>query len=260
MSAEQGFGYIKTDIMRSMRRKNLIPSILGVILVLIFSVENTLYATGSVLYVFTNSTDRIGFMITFVFCSYAYGTSFSEDLESSYIRYALIRGNLKRYVCSKVITILFLSIFVMVVGCLLFAFLCRIWLPWHDPYAKENVIASSMFAVLIEHNMVVPWIFLFGFLRGICAGVLTLISSLASLFITNKMLVLAMPALVYQLTTDLFTGIFSELDFLGFWITFDLQKSIFYNGMHSFLWAVFYALLLSCMMGIAIYKKIGEKI
>ncbi|MCL2747258.1 MAG: hypothetical protein FWE59_01200 [Oscillospiraceae bacterium] len=202
--SEKKRAYTRIDLMRLLKGWTLLLAIPGVMLVLYFSARTDISGiSGSALNVFSNAISRRGFIVAYIFCACAYGFCFSEDLESDYLRYALIRGNLIKYVAAKVAIMLFSSVFVMTIGCLLFALALKICLPWQDPESYQNV-SSSMCIFLIDYHMVLLWIVLAGFLYGICAGVLTLASAYISLYIRNKMLILAMPALLLQLIEELF--------------------------------------------------------
>ena len=59
-------------------------------------------------------------MVAYIFCAFPFATVFCEDLENKYIRYSIIRGNLKKYVFSQISIIYLTSIAVMVLGTAIF--------------------------------------------------------------------------------------------------------------------------------------------
>lgn len=72
-------------------------------------------------------------------CASAFAAVFCEDLENKYLRYSIGRGNLKKYVLSKVIVIYVSSIITMILGTLLFIMYLRLQLPWTSDLATSSI-------------------------------------------------------------------------------------------------------------------------
>ena len=74
-----------------------------------------------------------------LYTSSAFAAVFCEDLENKYLRYSIGRGNLKKYVLSKVIVIYVSSIITMILGTLLFIMYLRLQLPWTSDLATSSI-------------------------------------------------------------------------------------------------------------------------
>ena len=254
--------FFAMDLCRAFKSKNLYIAIIGVIAVLFFSIEDITNITDSVLYVFVMAVHRAGSVILFIFCAYPYASCFSEDLEENYIRYALIRGNLKRYVTSKVSVIMITSISVLIVGCVIFALICGWWLPWSDNNIIGFIMSSGSFRYFWEQEWGLVWFALYGLQKGILAGILALIAAYSSLYITNKMLVIVAPALIYQIIWELWGwgGPLESLEKFNLAVVFSAETNIFRSDSLSFLWAVAIGIILSVILGLLIYRKVERRI
>ena len=91
-------------------------------------------------------------MIAYVFCAFPFATVFCEDLDNKYIRYELIRSNLKRYVVTKIAFIYLTAILVMVLGTILFLLSGRIaggdWV--NESVGCMNVLLNGSYSILLK--------------------------------------------------------------------------------------------------------------
>ena len=130
MKSNRNRGYLLTDIGRVFKKKETYIGMIGVAAALFFSISSDLQE--SVISNFLYGTYGVGFLLSFVFCAFSYGTIYSDELETYYIRYSVIRGGLKKYVISKTAAIFLSSVLVMVAGCGVFGILCSLHMPWAD--------------------------------------------------------------------------------------------------------------------------------
>lgn len=252
--------YLCSDLLRVLQSKRIFWAISCTIAVIFFALEGSMDFTASVLYAFTSATYKAEFYAVFIFCAFPAAGCFSEDLEGNCLRYSVIRGDLKRYVVSKIIIIFFTGVFVMAVSCFLFGFLCRIWLPWQDSDTKEVLMTSGGLRCFLKGNTEYLWLLFYGVQQGMLAGVLALLSSLLSLFVTNKMLVFASPVFFYQMIDELGYGFFGDLGKLRMSSIFDASYSLFDSDLISFLWAALYSLTLAVLLSFIIYKKVRKRL
>lgn len=191
--------YLRADLLRLLKGYPFYIAILGISLSFLFSLEDwnlqTGMGNGNVLDTYFTAVDGSGVMIAYAFCAFAYGTVFCEDLEKHYARYSIQRGSRLSYVLSKTFLIYVSSMVVMVLGGLLFVGLLRSILPWVAESVYEGY-KEGMYGFLVAGEHYVTYIFLWLLQRGMVAGVLSLIASLVSTFISNKMLVLVTPILI----------------------------------------------------------------
>lgn len=251
--------YISTDIHRILHRKETYLGVLGVTAALFFSIGNVNDISVSVIYTFLLSTYSVGFVLSFVFCVLPYGTVYSEELENHYMRYLISRGDLKKYVFSKTITTFLSSILVMGAGCMLFALLCASRLPWIDSQTYESIKNSAGYLTLISQKLYILWFGVYGIQWGIFAGCLSLAAEFFSLYISNKLLVLAMPIFLYQIVIELGTGTFRKYGKFDPLIIFDARYNLFENDLKMILWALVVGVTFAIIVGVASYFKIKKR-
>ena len=98
--------YIGIEMRRLFCKKEFYFSVLGIVLILFLSANDGMGNMGdSVLSAVLLSSYDAGFLIAFSLAAIPYGTVFTDELEYNYAKYAVIRGNLKRYVFSKMLVI-----------------------------------------------------------------------------------------------------------------------------------------------------------
>ena len=253
--------YIQADMHRILCRKETCLAILGVAAALFFSVGNVQDFEGSVIQTFLFATYNVGFLLSFVFCALPYGTAYCEELENHYIRYSVIRGNLRNYVASKTVTIFFSAVSVMTLGCILFALLlsCFSSLPWLDGNTYESIVRHSGYLPLASQKQYIAWVGAYGLQWGIYAGCLALAASYASLYISNRLLVLAMPALVHQAIVELGTDTFRQYAPFDPLVVFNAQYHLFGSDWKMLSWAFGIGAGLSAAIGAASYFRMKKR-
>lgn len=139
-----GKGKIPKNRFQAIAKKySLYLAIAGVAVSFIFSLENYAFEKGmvnfNVMDTYIYAVEMSGKMIAYAFCASAFAAVFCEDLENKYLRYSIGRGNLKKYVLSKVIVIYVSSIITMILGTLLFIMYLRLQLPWTSDLATSSI-------------------------------------------------------------------------------------------------------------------------
>lgn len=251
--------YFSASLYQIMQEKRLYIGVIGVVGVLFFALGRIDF-TGSVLYAFQMAMSKAEAMAVFMFCAYPAASSYSEELEGNYIRYAIVRGSLERYVIGKAAVIFVSAMFIMTAGCTLFALLCRIWLPWQDAETLESVLQSGGLRFFLTIGEGQLWFVFYGMQRGIQAGVLALAASWISLYITNRMLVFAAPALIYQMISELSYSFWKDVSMLQFADIYDAGYNILHKDGFSVLWGITLGGLLWAVISFAIYKKVRKRI
>ena len=126
-------------------------SVIGVAIALVFSIEQINLINGNVLDTYITSTELSGIMVAYIFCAFPFATVFCEDLENKYIRYSIIRGNLKKYVFSQISIIYVTSIAVMVLGTAIFLMGCRTTGPWtNESTGTLNMLLHGNYGSLLK--------------------------------------------------------------------------------------------------------------
>lgn len=193
--------YFVTDIYRLFTSVRFYAGILLVMIFLYFPVYENGNSKLSVLNMFLKSVLSQNFMLCYVACAIPFSSAFQEDLETYNIRYAAVRGNLKEYVISNIYTQIISSILVMMFGVILFWLITSIWFPFTDRLTLEEFYVQLN--PLYNSKTIMLWVVIWGLKAGVHASLFTLMSSLVSLFITNKMLLMACPLLIYEFLREL---------------------------------------------------------
>lgn len=251
--------FLLTDMYRLFTKKGTYLSIIGVALTLFLSVGNRSDITDSAIYTLLLSTYKAGFILTFVFCALPYGSVYSDELETYYMRYAVSRGGLKKYVASKTGIIFLSSVLTMGAGSILFSVICTGKLPWIDSQTYLILEKSGGYAALLKSENYIGWAGLYGIQWGVCGGCLALISSYLSLYISNKLFILAMPALLYQIIIEAGTNTFRKNSMFDPCIIFDARYNIFSSDVKMIAWALAIGICCCIIFGTATYKKLQKR-
>lgn len=193
--------YFLADVRRLWKSYEVYAAILGVAVTLFFSMESRELKNGNVMFSYFYATEMSGFMIAYVFCAFPYAAALCEDLEHKYVRYQAIRGSLKRYVASKVSVIYLSSVLVMVLGSMLFVAYCRTQGPWANGEDLGPYV-NGVYERLVESGHYGWYCAFYALQLGFLAGILSVLSALFSLYITNKVTVFALPVLIYKVVLD----------------------------------------------------------
>lgn len=246
--------YLIIDFLRLFRRKEFYLGIVAAAIVMIATAGGENVSLDSTLAVMITTVPQMGFLLSYIFCALAYGTLYCDDLENKYIRYEAIRGNLKKYVCSKTIVIFVSSLCIITMG--FFIFVCYYsFLPPVDETGLSLVMDSFR---LLKNGHYMTWFLLYGFQWGIWGGCLSVIAAFLSLYISNRLLVLAVPVLIDQTIREI------GLETLPIWI----NPTALFDGSHGFLygndgimllWAFTFGCGTTAIFGTASYYKLKKR-
>lgn len=255
MKEKKQINYFVIDFRRLFRRKEFYISIIAAAIVMIATAGGKNVSFDSILTVMITTVPKVGFLLSYIFCALAYGTLYCDDLENQYIRYEVVRGNLKKYVCAKTIAIFVSSVCVMVLGFLIFVCYYSFYLIPADELGLSLVMDSFG---LLENGHYLIWFLLYAFQWGIWGGCLSVIAAFLSLHISNRLLVLAAPVLIDQTIREL------GLDALPIWI----NPTALFDGSHGFLygndgimllWAFAFGCGVTALFGSASYYKLRKR-
>lgn len=191
--------YWKTDFNRCFFSLQIVTAVCGVCAIHMMIPKHMTEIPISVLHGFNNSWSSNAMVLAYIFTTFAYGQCFTEDLETGYINYALIRGKASHYVISKCICIVLAAEISMVFGRLFFALFLRCFLPWEAKAGEMTLLClHDSFSRLLESGHYLWYLLIHGFVQGIWAAVLALLSAFVSFFTRNKLLVLAFPVMTHH--------------------------------------------------------------
>lgn len=244
--------YLFSDLKRLVKGYRIYLAVFGVAAAMFFSLEQGI--RNSVLESYIVAVIGSGVHIALVFCVFAFGTVFCEDLERKYIYYEVVRGNVWKYVFSKVIVIYLSSIAVILLGTLVFTGICRIFTPWTDKESAYRLTSAGSFGALVLEGHYLLYCLLYSLHLGMFMGTLAVAAAFFSLYISNTVLVLTVPLLLDQLFMELPTnGVFSYLCFEPTSQSYGMEA---WNLLSAAILSIIPALLLTA----GIYQKMRRRL
>lgn len=250
--------YFCTDFRRLGKSYRWLFGIVGVAVALFFSLESTLFekglVNGNVLSTYIYSTVMTGSLITYSFCAFPFAGVYPEEREHKYIRYGVIRGNLKAYVLSKTAVIYISSVGVMILGTFLFLFLCRIQVPWTDWNRDQyGMVLSGCYGSVMEQGHVLLYCGLYALNMGLVAGALSNMAALCSVFISNTVLTFIFPVLAFRILVS--------ADIYGYNIyAFYAYIKLFENDGINLLFLTVISVLVSAVSAVGCYLGLRRRI
>lgn len=250
--------YFRTDLRRLMKSYRWLTGVVGVTVALFFSLESVLFEkgfeSGNVLSTYMYATIMTGSLITYSFCAFPFAGVYPEEREHKYIRYSVIRGNLKAYVLSKTAVIYLSSLGVMILGTFLFLFLCRMRVPWTDWNIDQyGVELAGCYGSVLEQGHVILYCGLYALNMGLVAGALSNMAALCSVFISNTVLVLIFPVLAFRVLVSVNIGGYNIYAFYAY-------VKIFTNDGINLLFLTAISVLVSALSSVGCYLRLKRKI
>lgn len=201
------------------------------------------------------------FLLTLIFTTFAFGHCFCEDIEHSYIRFQVIRGNLQLYVISKVIVISLSAVFTMMMGMLLFVLVLRMNFPWIDlaEGTFETLAEYGSFRLFLKNGNYIVYFLFCGIQYGLLAAVLAVTAALFSLLYHDVLFVLSVPLIVrylIQYYSDLLPG----YDQLNPNAIYDISYNVWDHDWLSFAYAGGVSVLAIVLLGMAIFQMIKRQV
>ena len=250
---------VLTDMRRAFCSIKFPISIGIVIMVLCIATLEGIALNEDVLYVFSIVMYGMPAMIILIAGTFIYGDSLCLDVEHRYIISSMIRSGTKSYVVSKIFVIFFAAVMSICLGIVIYASVLHLFMPWTQTVSNqyEFLMQSGSFRFLLEHNMFILYFFMWGLQYGMLAGVLAVLSAYVSLFITNKMLVLATPFLCYYFIDFALAILFQEK--YSVMSIYSASNNIMGNDVKSFALAVGISCIFLAVIGKLIEKKIKKE-
>lgn len=245
---------IRTDLIRLFSSKRVCLAILGIVFCLYFSVYKLIGVNISIIYVFTQATLYIPFVMTYSLCAFVFAGTFCEDLENNFIMLCFFRDNFKYYILSKIIIIYLSSVIIMVLGSILFVNFLSCRLPWvasGDPVFEQLMHEGSLRYILMKKNYLLYTI-MFSFKLGLLGGNLALLSSYISLEWNNKLFTYSIPFMVYCFIIYYCRDLFFQFPFFDIIKIFNSSFNVLKNDLLSFFWAILVSFFIAFILQIAI--------
>lgn len=254
------FKYVRMDVYRAFFSWRFLIATVFVALSLWFACLDAGFF-NSVMTAYEDIGSGMSLLLVFIFCAYAYSSCFSEDFENSCYRYSVIRGNTWVYVLSKVITICLITTVSMILGTLIFVLSLSCFVPWIPKFqlagsTYDFLTSSGKFPQLLANNHFILYYTCLALCMGLYASMLSLISAWVSLYVSNKMLVLTIPVIVFYIV-QLLSITLGNLVINGIFI---FQGYTIRNTTTTFIIIVLTTILVTTLMYFAILHKVERRI
>lgn len=251
--------YLRADLRRLLCSVKMILSVaLTVVVLLLATLEGIDFHAG-VLYVFSLVMYGMPAMVVLICGALAFADSLCEDAEHNYIRQQIIRGRVGIYVFARLCSIFFSAFAVTALGIFLFANILHFRIDWVKTTGLQHydsLLRGGGLRIFLK-NRAFEWYFLcYGLQYGLLSGILSLWASYLSLYILNRMLVLAAPAVLYYFTDYVLEGIFPGRVNLG--LIFSASYNLFSDDLLSVLFAVIITVVNFVLLWMLMVRKIKK--
>lgn len=245
--------YLKSDLTRVFTSVQFWIGCMGVSFAMFLSI----YRMTNVVSVYGAYRDAIyfiPFILSMTFCAIPFAGSLSEDLEYRYIYMLLLKGNLKEYTISKVLTISLSSILAMVGGILGFVILIRFRVPW---ITESDILSQDiLMSAFIKPKLYFLYFIVHAVYMGGLAALLSVLSAYVSLFWSNKLLLLSVPFMSYYLLVFYSGELFSGLPQMNISYMFNPSYNVWDSNVLSLICPFIVSGGAISVLGVCIYKKL----
>lgn len=253
--------YLKADLKRMLCSAKPFLSVILTVGVLLLATLEGIDLHAGVLYIFSLVMYGMPAMMILVCAAVAYADSFCEDVEHKYMMQQIIRGNVGAYVFAKMSGIFLAAMFTTAFGIFLFVNILHFHLAWVKESGMEqygHLLRAGGFRILLRNRKFGLYFLCYGIQYGLLSGILSLWASYLSLYISNRMLVLAAPMILYYFTDYLLAGIFPGV--VNSELIFSASNNLFSNDLISVLFAVVIVIINFMLLGILMARKVRRKI
>lgn len=238
--------YLKSDLIRVFSNYKIYIAIIIVAFILNMGIEDRRADIKSVLGAFQVIVISKYMIVVYTVCAAVYAGALVDELENGYIKYQVMRGSLGEYIIAKITAVFIASVVTILAGEGLFIFVNSMLMPLTDLACFEETYVQ--YAFLYNGKFILLWFAIWGIKVGVMIGMLALSAMVTSMFTTNKMLVFAMPALIYELLLELST----ELNIFNFaWFDINWPNDDVVEKIRGILFTIICIVLMS---KIIIYK------
>lgn len=215
---------------------------------------------GDVLYLYRVAHVQGFSMLSMIFATLPYATSFCTDWSNQFIRLSIIRTNIKSYGASKVLTSALAGGSAVALGEVLFILSLRLNLPLVNTQSPmfENAVAEPVYGILLSGGYFTAYFAAKILISFFAAAFFAVLALSISTYLTNVFVTFASPILSYYFLIKFFSNI-------GLPEWFNLQTILFGyfavgKPFFSLLYSIFFVTLLCILMGILIVRQIQRRL
>lgn len=248
-----------SDISRAFESRKILIAIIMVTVILVVASFEGISLNEDVLYTFSIVMYSMPAMIILIAGTFAYGDSICTDIEHKYIINMILKSSIREYILSKLIVIFFTAIVVISTGILCYVGILHFFMPWVQINGNQYafLMQSGNFRYFLGKKMFILYFLLYGIQYGLLAGNLAVFSAYLSLYITNKMLVLATPFLCYYFVDFVLADLLNEQITLA--KIFSASNNIMNDDLKSFVISVVISAMFLTIVGILANRKMKKE-
>lgn len=253
--------YLRVDMRRAICSWKFLMGVAGVSMVMYIASLEGIASDTSVVYVVWLIVYGMLFMLSLVFSVFPFVCCFCEDFEQKYGYLQIERGNLRSYTCSKVLTIMLVSVCTMMLGMLLYVSFLHLQLPWfrEDEAICQSALTVGGFRWILKKKWYFLYFACFGLQYGILAGILALLAAFVSLFVNNKLLTLSVPFIGFYFISYYSRALFGNVEKINLIYIFNATYNIWNHDIYSFGYAVLVGVIFSVIFERLIHMKLKRK-
>lgn len=252
--------YLKADWKRLLCPGKLLLSIACMTGILLLAMLEGIDLNTDVLYVFSLTMYGAPALMILVCAALAFAGSFCEDMEHKYVMQQMIRGNVGAYVSARVCSVFLSAMLGTVAGILLFVNILHLRLPWTDALSQQydHLLRSGGLKLFLRSRRFELYFLCYAVQYGLLTGILSLWASYLSMYISNQMLVLATPMVLYYVVDYLLNGLFHGMVNLG--LIFSASNNLFSQDYFAVLFAAALGIGNVVLLGLLMARKLRRKI
>lgn len=256
--------YIKVDLYRCFLSKRFVIAVVIILGVLLLGVQEAEkgYFDADVYSYFIFTMQMAPHLLIFSGAAFAYAGSFCEDREHCYIRNEVMRGNKKSFVAARVVTVFLSAQIAVTLGAAIFACILHFFHPWALPNTTntyETALEAGIFHGLSKGGYHFLYFVLWGLCYGTLAGILSVVSTWISLYISNTVLMLISPVVIYYFLDHLYSNFFTATTY-GINIFFTIECCWTQNTRLAVLVMLMSSLSVMLLFGYLIYGRLKREV
>lgn len=252
--------YLKADFYRMVTSKYFLLGIGGVALTFLLGAHQFGRITDAYMSYFYNSY-ACTMIISYAFCAVSFSGCLIEDSENKYWIHCIQKGNISKYVWSKVIMLLLSGVITMVLGVLAYAFFLRIRVP----FFIENITVigqrtQDSFGFILYEDTILLYFICTAALGGLLGGIFAVTAAFVSLYEKSRMITVCIPVVGFYFLQNIVLTRFTLPNCFDVWYIYGLGYSLFENTWLHISYAVAIAIVYGIILGCMIKRKIWRNI
>lgn len=201
----------------------------------------------------------------FAFSSFAYGNALREDQEHHFWQNEILRGDLKSYIWSKVLSGFLAADITVFAGQLLFFQQDSFWHPLlmlEDEFFTANGVdlRGNCFGWFAMHGMPILYLVFSAIIFGLLGGILCLVSMLLSLLAKNQMFAICIPMAGYYFIVTYLGVLFPQGGIWDWNSLFMFSTDVFGNAWISLGYIFLMTILCVIVLGNLIAARVTKEI